>query len=271
MSKTVFITGASSGFGKLAAKKFQSEGWNVVATMRTPQNETELNQLDNVLVTELDVTKSETIASAVAEAKSKFGSIDVLVNNAGYGTAGPLEAATDKEIRAQMEVNFFGLIDVTKGVLPVMREQKSGTIVNLSSIGGRITFPYFSLYHATKFAVEGLTESMQYELNPLGIHLKLVEPGAFKTDFGTRSLNVFDSTDYPDYQGQLQTFFGNVEQMIEHGGDPQEVADTIFTASTDGSNQLRYLVGADAVQFYQAKTQMDDHSFKDMVREQMGI
>lgn len=236
MSRTVFITGASSGFGKLTAKKFQSEGWNVVATMRTPQAETELNELENVLVTELDVTKPNTIEQAVAEAKTKFGTIDVLVNNAGYGTAGPLEAATDKEIRAQMEVNFFGLINVTKAVLPTLRAQKEGTIVNLSSIGGRITFPYFSLYHATKFAVEGLTESMQYELNALGIKMKLVEPGAFKTDFGTRSLNVFDSSKYVDYQDQLQLFFGNVEQMIKNSGDPQEVADAIYSASTDQSD-----------------------------------
>ena len=271
MSKTVFITGASSGFGKLAAIKFQSEGWNVVATMRTPSAEKELNGLENVFVTELDVTKPDTITNAVNQTIEKYGRIDVLVNNVGYGTAGPIEAATENEIRAQMEVNFFGLINVTNGVLPQMRKQKSGTIVNLSSIGGRITFPYFSLYHATKFAVEGLTESLQYELNPFGINLKLVEPGAFKTDFGTRSLNVFDASGVPDYQAHLQKYFSTVEQMIENSGDPVEVANTIYTASTDGTEQLRYLIGEDAVQLAGARTQMDDAAFKNMIQEHMGL
>lgn len=271
MSKTVFITGASSGFGKLTVKKFQSEGWNVVATMRNPKAENELNHLEQVFVAELDVTKPETIAKAVTEAIEKFGKIDVLVNNAGYGTAGTVEAATDDQIRAQMEVNFFGLINVTKAVLPFMRKEKSGTVVNISSIGGRITFPYFSLYHATKFAVEGLTESMQYELNPLGIQLKLVEPGAFKTDFATRSLEVFDTADFPDYTENQNNFFGNMSTMVENGGDPVEVAQTIYKASTDGSQQLRYLVGEDAIHWAGARTQMDDVEYKTMIKEQMGL
>ncbi len=146
MKKVVLITGASTGFGKLTTKKFQAEGWNVVATMRSPQKENELNQLDNVLVTALDVTKPETIANAVKEATDKFGTIDVLINNAGYGTMGPMEVGSDEQIRYQMEVNFFGLINVTKRVLPIMRVQKKGTIINISSMGGRTTFPYLSLY-----------------------------------------------------------------------------------------------------------------------------
>jgi len=152
-----------------------------------------------------------------------------------------------------------------------LNTQKHGTIVNLSSIGGRITFPYFSLYHATKFAVEGLTESLQYELNPLGIRLKLVEPGAFKTDFGSRSLQVFDAGKYPDYQEQLESFFGNVGQMMENSGDPKEVADTIFAASTDSTEQLRYLVGNDAVHFSSVRKGMEDSDFKRLVKEQMGL
>ena len=271
MSKTVLITGSSTGFGRLAVKKFQAEGWNVIATMRSPQNESELNTLDNVLVNRLDVTDPSTIESAVKEGIEQFGGIDVLVNNAGYGAAGPAEASTDDEIRYQMEVNFFGLINVTKGVLPQMRAQKSGVIVNISSIGGRVTFPFFSLYHATKFAVEGLTESMQYELNPCGITMKIVEPGAFKTDFGTRSLKVADTSNFPDYHDRMQKFFNAMSGMIENAGDAQDVANVIYTASTDGSDQLRYLVGQDAEQFAQARSQMDDASFKNMVTEQMGI
>lgn len=271
MSKTVFITGASSGFGKLAVKKFQSEGWNVVATMRSPQKENELNQLDNVLVTKLDVTKPETIANAVKKTIAKFGAIDVLVNNAGYGAIGPMEAGTDVQIRYQMEVNFFGLINVTKGVLPQMRSQKRGTIINISSMGGRVAIPYLSLYHATKFAVEGLTESMQYELNPLGINLKIIEPGAFKTDFGTRSLQLFDTSNFEDYQNGFQKFTKTLESAVEGGGVAQEVANTIFEAATDNSERLRYLIGEDAIQMVGASTQMDDVTFKKMIVEQMGL
>ncbi len=271
MSKTVFITGASTGFGKLSAKKFQREGWNVVATMRSPQKENELNQLDNILVTELDVTKPETITNAVNEAIEKFGTIDVLVNNAGYGAAGPMEAGTDAQIRYQMEVNFFGLINVTKGILPVMRAKKSGTIINISSMGGRITFPYLSLYHATKFAVEGLTESMQYELDPLGINLKIVEPGAFNTDFSTRSLQLFDTSNLEDYQEHLQKFLKVMEATAGSSGDPQEVAETIYAAATDSSDRLRYLVGEDAIQILGARGQMDDASFKKMMLENLGL
>ena len=179
MKKTVFITGASSGFGKESVRLFSEKGWNVVATMRSPEKEQELTGLAGVLVTKLDVTDESTIASAVTKALSAFGQIDVLVNNAGYGALGVLEAASDEEIRRQMEVNFFGLIAVTKAVLPGMRAQRSGVIVNVSSVGGRITFPFSTLYHATKFAVEGLTEALQYELTPFGIRTKIIEPGGY--------------------------------------------------------------------------------------------
>lgn len=272
MSKTVLITGASTGFGKLSAQKFQAEGWNVIATMRSPEKETELTQLGNVLVNRLDVTEPESIAQSVKEGIEKFGTIDVLVNNAGYGTAGPVEAATDTEIRRQFEVNVFGLINVTKAVLPQMRAQKSGIIINISSVGGRITFPYFSLYHATKFAVEGLTDSMQYELNPLGIQLKIVEPGGYNTDFATRSLNIFDVSETPDYQAGVQKFFEAIQSRLGNSEvNPSEVSDIIFEAATDGKEQLRYLIGNDAVQMMEARKQMDDLTFKQTIVQQMGL
>src|ERR1700743_1347839 len=160
MKNTVLITGASSGFGRETAKLFHSKGWNVIATMRSPEKETELTALPNVLVTKLDVTDSASIKSAIAAGTEKFGGIDVLVNNAGYGAMGPLEASTEAQVRNQFEVNFFGLVAVTKAVLPLMREKRSGVIINVSSVGGRVTFPFSSLYHATKFALEGLTESI---------------------------------------------------------------------------------------------------------------
>jgi len=270
MKKTVLITGASSGFGKVTAKLFHTNGWNVIATMRSPEKETELSALNNVFVTKLDVTDKLSIQNAVAAGTEKFGKIDVLVNNAGYGALGALEASTEEQARQQFDVNFFGLIEVTKAVLPGMRQQKSGVIINVSSVGGRITFPFSSLYHATKFAVEGLTESMQYELNPLGISLKIVEPGGYKTEFAGRSMDLFGVEGLDEYKPAFDKFATMLEQwpMSENIG---EVADVIYEAATDGSEKLRYPVGHDALQLVQTRHQMDDVDFKKMMTAQMGI
>jgi NAD(P)-dependent dehydrogenase (short-subunit alcohol dehydrogenase family) len=268
MKQTVFITGASSGFGRETVKLFHQKGWNVVATMRSP--DTSFAALDGVLVTRLDVTDKASIASAVAAAVGQFGGIDVLVNNAGYGTLGALEAAPDDVIRQQFEVNFFGLIEVTKAVLPGMRARRSGVIVNVSSVGGRVTFPFCTLYHATKFAVEGLTESLQYELNPLGIRLKIVEPGGYKTNFAGRSMGFFGDGGIKEYKAPYDNFVGRLEHwpMSENIG---EVADVIYTAVTDGSEQLRYPAGHDAGPLLETRRQMDDVEFKKMMALQTGI
>ena len=163
MSKTILITGASSGIGKATAEHFQQKGWNVVATMRNIEDGADLSQHNNVLVTRLDVVDDASIDSALTAATDKFGSIDVLVNNAGYGAGGPFEATPMDKIKRQFDVNVFGLLATTQAVVPIMRKQGSGTIVNISSIGGRVTLPMFSMYHGTKWAVEGITESLQYE------------------------------------------------------------------------------------------------------------
>ena len=270
MKQTVVITGASSGFGRETVKLFHQKGWNVVATMRSPEKETELAGLDGVFLTRLDVTDKASIASAVASAVDRFGAIDVLVNNAGYGTLGALEAAPDDVIRQQFEVNLFGLIEVTKAVLPGMRARRSGVIVNVSSVGGRLTFPFCTLYHATKFAVEGLTESLQYELNPLGIRLKIVEPGGYKTNFAGRSMGFFGAGGIKEYQAPYDKFVGRLEHwpMSENIG---EVADVIYTAVTDGSEQLRYPAGHDAGPLLETRRQTDDVEFKKMMAAQTGI
>ncbi len=270
MKNTVLITGASSGFGKAAAKLFHTNGWNVIATMRSPEKETDLSTLSNVFVTKLDVTDKLSIQKAVAAGIEKFGKIDVLVNNAGYGALGALEAATEEQVKQQFDVNFFGLIAVTKAVLPGMRKQKSGIIINVSSVGGRITFPFSSLYHATKFAVEGLTESMQYELNPLGISLKIVEPGGYKTEFAGRSMTLLKADGLDDYNQAFDKFVTMIDHwpMSENLG---EVADVIYEAATDGTEKLRYPVGHDAVHLIQTRQQMDDVDFKKMMSAQTGI
>ncbi len=270
MKKTVLITGASSGFGKESVRLFSEKGFNVVATMRSPEKETELTTLPDVLVTKLDVTDKTTITSAITKALDTFGQIDVLVNNAGYGALGVLEAASDEEIRRQLEVNLFGLIAVTKAVLPGMRKHRSGAIVNVSSMGGRVTFPFSTLYHATKFAVEGLTESLAYELAPFGISTKIIEPGGYKTEFAGRSLSAFGAGDLTDYQQPWNRFTAKLAGF-SFSENIREVADAIYQAATDGSGQMRYPVGQDAVQMLQLRQQMDDASFQKMMAEQTGI
>jgi NAD(P)-dependent dehydrogenase (short-subunit alcohol dehydrogenase family) len=271
MKKTVLITGASSGFGKETAKLFHKNGWNVIATMRSPEKETELSALNDILITKLDVTDKATIESAIQAGIEKFGQINVLVNNAGYGAMGALEAATEEQIKQQFDVNLFGLIAVTKAVLPGMRQHQSGIIINVSSVGGRLTFPFSSLYHATKFAVEGLTESIQYELNPFGIHLKIVEPGGYRTEFAGRSMDLFGTEGLgEDYKAPFDKFVTMLENwpMSEN---LTEVAEVIYEAATDDTEKLRYPVGHDAKNLIETRQQMEDADFKKMMAAQTGI
>ena len=271
MKKTVLITGASSGFGKDTVKLFQTNGWNVIATMRSPEIETELSKLDNVLLVRLDVQDKKSIADAVAMGIQKFGRIDVLVNNAGYGAIGAMEAASDEIIQKQFRVNIFGLMDVTKAVLPSMRKNKDGVIINISSMGGRITIPFGSLYNSTKFALEGLTEAMQYELNPFGIKLKLIEPGSYRTNFNGSSLDFFGAGEIADYQGIFEKFTVVAKHPGRGNANLSEVSETIYTAATDGTEQLRYPIGADALAMIQAKQDKGDIGFKKMIAGHFGI
>ncbi|WP_353720735.1 SDR family oxidoreductase [Dyadobacter sp. 676] len=264
MTKTVLITGASSGFGKDAVRLFQRNGWNVIASMRSPEKETELGGLENVLLVRLDVTDSTTIRNAVEQGITRFGGIDVLVNNAGYGSLGVLEAAPAEVVRRQFDVNVFGVIETIKAVLPHMRAAGSGVIVNVSSMGGRIAFPFSTLYHATKYAVEGLSESLQFELEPLGIRVKIVEPGGYKTDFSGRSLATFGAGDLLDYRPAYDAFSGKVDNW-PMSDRVWEVAEAIFEAASDGSHLLRYPVGADAVQLLQARKEMDDQAIRNLI------
>lgn len=271
MAKTIFITGASSGFGLETALLFHKQGWNVIATMRSPEKDTILSQLDHVLVSRLDVTDKQSIADTVNAGIEQFGRIDVLVNNAGYGAIGTVEAAADEIIRRQFDVNLFGVIDVTKAVLPVMRKQREGTIINLSSMGGRITIPFGALYNATKFALEGLTEAMQYELNPLGIRLKIIEPGSYKTNFNGSSMDFFGAGEIEDYQPIFDKFATVAKSPGRGNANISEVSDAIYQAATDGSAQLRYIVGNDAVTMINSKLEKGDVAFKEMIAAHFGI
>lgn len=271
MNKTILVTGASSGIGRTTAKHFQAEGWNVIATMRRPDNETELSQLERVLVTRLDVTDEASIASAVNEGIAKFGQIDVLLNNAGYGAYGLLEATPIDKARRQFETNVIGLLAVTKGVLPHFRANKSGVLINVSSIGGKMTFPLGTLYHGSKFAVEGLSEALHFEMAAIGVRVKIVEPGMIKTDFGGRSFDFTNDESLAEYQPLVGKTMAGFGALGANGSEPQVVADVIWQAATDGTDQLRYTAGPDAAEFMKNRKLADDATFLDGLKKQLGL
>lgn len=271
MNKTILITGASSGIGKETAKFFHAKGWNVIATMRNPQNETALTQLANVLVTKLDVLDLDSIQNAVAEGIRKFGNIDVLVNNAGYGAYGPLESFSRERILRQFNTNVIGLLDVTKAVLPHFRKNKSGVIINISSIGGKITFPLGSLYHGTKFAVEGISEALHYEVEQFGGQVKIVEPGAIATDFADRSFDFSNDESLEEYQNTVARIMAMMPAMTANASSAALVAEVIYEAATDGRNQIRYIAGEDAKVLLSNRKQYDDATFIGGLKTQFGL
>ncbi|MDI1241025.1 MAG: SDR family oxidoreductase [bacterium] len=240
MEKVIFITGASSGIGLETAKLFQSKNWKVAATMRTPEKAEHLRKIADVETFSLDVTDVASIKGAVAGALEKFGRIDVVVNNAGYGLLGPFEAASPEQIDRQFQTNLFGLFNVCREIIPYFREQKRGTIVNISSLGGRVAFPFSSLYNATKFAVEGFSESLQYELEPFKIRVKLIEPGPIKTDFYDRSQEVARKDGLSVYDHRVEPFMEFMNKGGNDAPDGSAVAQAICDAVTDASKKLRY-------------------------------
>ena len=201
MTKTIFITGASAGIGKATAKRFAEKGWNVIATMRKPENETELNLLANVTLLPLDVNNPKQIKETVKKALA-LGDIDVVFNNAGYALLGILEATTDEQLVAQMETNFFGVVRVTQAFIPYFREKGSGLFITTGSSAGLMGFPVSSMYDASKWALEGWSESLSYELNEVGIGIKTIEPGLVSTEIGDRSVFV----SHPAYERLMAKF-----------------------------------------------------------------
>jgi NAD(P)-dependent dehydrogenase (short-subunit alcohol dehydrogenase family) len=243
MKKTVLITGTSSGIGKAAVQYFAQQGWNVAATMRSPEKEKELGKLPNVKLYRLDVTNDDSIKDAINGAIADFGGIDVIVNNAGYGAVGIFEKATNEQIQKQFDTNVFGVMNVIRQVLPYFRSKRNGTIINVTSMGGLITFPIYSVYHGTKWAVEGFSEALSYELKPLNIKVKTIEPGAIKTDFYERSQDLFQNPAITDYDAYEQVTFKNSQKAGEDAPGPEVVAKVIFKAANDDSFRLRYPVG----------------------------
>ncbi len=266
MTATILITGASTGIGKATALLFHQQGWNVVATMRSPEKATELNELANVLCLPLDVTEVATIAAAIEAAIERFGAIDVIVNNAGYALIGAFEACELADIRKQFETNVFGLMAVTQAILPHFRQRQQGILVNVASIGGHLAFPLYSPYHATKWAVEGFSESLQYELRQFGIKVKIIEPGPIKTDFYSRSLSVAAKPGLTAYDSYIQRLLPQFNQAGDAGSPPEVTAKAIYKAATDGTEKLRYPAGGNAGAILAFRKLLPDGWFMGLIR-----
>lgn len=244
-AQTIFITGTSSGLGKLTAIHFAKMGWNVAATMRTPENGQELRQYDNIRLFKLDVTNPDQVSLAVDAAIDAFGKIDVVVNNAGMGTYGPLELAAEKDIDWQFAVNTRGPINVIRRFLPHFRANGGGMFINISSFMGVTTaVPLGSLYNMSKFALEGLTEGLYYELKPLNIELRLIEQGGSSGNNFTN--NIIWNRDekitvYDEMMDKLSALMGNRDNS--QLDDPQVIVDAIAELATGVSSKFRTVIG----------------------------
>jgi NAD(P)-dependent dehydrogenase (short-subunit alcohol dehydrogenase family) len=258
-----FITGCSTGFGHELANLVLKRGWRAVVTARDPGKLGDLvaEHGERALALRLDVTDSKQIVEAVRQAEQKFGSIDVLVNNAGYGYLAAIEEGEDEAVRAMFETNVFGLIEMTKAVLPVMRKRRAGRIVNISSIGGLVGFAATGYYHATKYAVEGLSDSLAAEVEPLGVKVIVVEPGPFRTDWAGRSIqqSAIRIDDYNQTAGerrkQTEARSGN------QPGDPKRGSEAIIAAACADDPPRHLVLGKPALELARKKLEALRHDF----------
>jgi NAD(P)-dependent dehydrogenase (short-subunit alcohol dehydrogenase family) len=271
-NKVALVTGSSSGMGFATAITMARAGIHTYASMRNLKKSKTIIELASaeklpLQVLQLDVNDKKSVKEAITKIVTEKERIDVLVNNAGYGLFGSLEDVSIEEMKAQFETNFFGVIRVTQLVLPIMRKQKSGTIVNVSSVGGRIGLPILSAYQSTKFALEGLSESMSYELEPFGIKVVIIEPGAIRSNIMNSSIWAKKAQDPKSpYFSQLQKIKDHFKSMMENeSSPPEEVAKVILEAITSENPQIRYTVGHDAATLIQARLNMPETQFKKMI------
>jgi NAD(P)-dependent dehydrogenase (short-subunit alcohol dehydrogenase family) len=264
--KTWFITGAARGFGHTITNAVLASGDKVVATVRSNPDAfvSQFNNNPNLYAVVLDVTSETQAQKAVADAIGHFGRIDVLVNNAGYGLLSAVEEATTEEVKKNYEVNVFGLLNVTKAVLPYLRKQRSGHIINISSIGGLSAYFGWGLYGSTKFAVEGITEALALELAPLGIHATVVAPGFFRTNFLdesslTRSANVID--DYADTVGKMREIATQINR--KQPGDPEKLAQAFITLANAEKPPVHLPLGTDTLNRFREKTAAFEQDIED--------
>ncbi|RYZ48287.1 MAG: SDR family oxidoreductase [Sphingobacteriales bacterium] len=245
MNKSILITGSSSGIGKAAVTYFAGKGWNVIATMRNPRQDHDWAGNPHILVLPLDVQDAGSIAAAIAAGIGHFGAIDAVLNNAGYGEFGIFEGASDQQVLEQFDINVFGVMRVIRAILPHFRDKKSGMVINVSSGAGRFTLPLLSLYSASKFALEGFSEALSYELSAINVPVKIIEPGGTSTNFSNvtreNTLNKKHFHEYDEFNEAAGKMFASLRGMAL--ATPEEVAAVIYEAATDGTDRLRYIVG----------------------------
>lgn len=274
MSQTVLITGCSSGLGRAAAIFFAEKGWKVVATMRNPESAPAFPPFPNLAVARLDVEDTGSIASAIEAGIARFGHVDVLINNAGYGQFGVFETIPLEKVREQFAVNVFGMMDVTRAILPHFRSRQSGIIVNISSGAGVYGLPALSLYCASKFAMEGFSEALSYELASQGVRVKIVEPGGVvSTGFGKRTgQSASTNIALPDYNSFNAGTMALFKKMsAERRGTEEQVSQCIFVAVTDGTNQLRYVATDDIEPQVRARRETSETEYMAFMRAEFDI
>jgi NAD(P)-dependent dehydrogenase (short-subunit alcohol dehydrogenase family) len=274
MAKVAVVTGSSSGIGYETSLLLARNQFTTYATMRNLNKSEELKGIASreripLHVTQLNVNDDSAVENTIGSIIKENGKIDLLVNNAGYDLFGSLEEASIEEIREQFETNFFGVVRTTKAVIPAMRKQGGGTIVNISSVGGRLGLtPFGTAYHASKFAIEGLTESLRHELADFNIHIILVEPGAIRSNFvdNIKTVKGFDSNKSP-YAKTVQHMFQGLETFFASSSHPVDVAQVILNAVNSPSPELRYPVGKDAESIFKARTELSDRDLEKWIRE----
>jgi NAD(P)-dependent dehydrogenase (short-subunit alcohol dehydrogenase family) len=266
------ITGCSTGFGRELANAVLERGWRAVVTARDPSKVQDIveGREDRAIVLPLDVQNREQINNAVEQTMQRFGRIDALVNNAGYGYLAAIEEGEDDVVRDMFETNVFGLVDMTKAVLPVMRAQKSGIVINVSSIGGLASFAATGYYHGTKYAVEGISESLATELKPLGIDVMIVEPGPFRTNWAGPSIksSATEIADYAATAGERRK--QTAARSGNQAGDPVRAAHAIIEAATADTPPLRLLLGKTALELARKKLDMLKRDFDTWEKTTVG-
>ncbi len=265
MSKSIVITGSSTGLGRATALLFARKGWNVIATMRSPEKETEFGAVPAITVLPLDVTNRAQIADTAKKALA-LGPVDVLFNNAGYGLFGAFEGASDEQLVDQINTNVLGVMRVTQAFLPAMRQRGEGTIITTTSIGGLVTFPFNSVYHGTKWALEGWSESLAFELAPLGLRVKTVAPGGIATDFAGRSLVISPHPAYMEAINKVVAVFSNPERRAR-GSSADQIAEVVYDAATDTSDRVTFVAGKDAAATYAQRLAVGIDAFRAGVRQ----
>jgi NAD(P)-dependent dehydrogenase (short-subunit alcohol dehydrogenase family) len=263
--KTIFITGASTGLGRATALLFLQKGWRVIATMRKPEDRKGLPEQENLTVMKMDVTDLGQINTTVAECL-KAGPVDVVFNNAGYGLLGAMEAFGDADIVKQIDTNILGVIRVTNAFIPHFRANGGGMFLSTTSLGGHVGFPLNAIYNATKFAIEGWSEGLSFELAMHNISVKTIAPGAIATDFGGRSL---DKRQHDGYQDMEEKLFAAIDGMVAVASSAEQIAEVVYEAVTDGKDQLHYMAGADAIAIMKRREEIGSEQFRKELGKQI--